>query len=114
MLKTCSHLDASRVAACGGSHGGFLSLHLVGQFGDVFKAAAVRNPVTNIATMYALIPTPAPLLPTCRAFAHATYSHSLYSQLARARGSTLTRYFTRRRHGHALYDASVSVRSCGR
>jgi acylaminoacyl-peptidase len=51
-LKANEHLDPSRVGACGGSHGGFLSLHLVGQHGDVFKAAAVRNPVTNIATMY--------------------------------------------------------------
>ncbi|KAJ1495951.1 hypothetical protein T484DRAFT_1760956 [Baffinella frigidus] len=73
-LKRFDHLDASRVGACGGSHGGFLSLHLVGQapevysaqprcfrlefgkgvpFGapDVYRAAAVRNPVTNIATM---------------------------------------------------------------
>jgi acylaminoacyl-peptidase len=54
VLKTSPHLDPARVAACGGSHGGFLSLHLVGQYGDLFKAAAVRNPVTNIATMYVL------------------------------------------------------------
>lgn len=51
-LTAHDYLDASRVAACGGSHGGFLSLHLVGQHSDTFKAAAVRNPVTNIATMY--------------------------------------------------------------
>jgi len=51
-LKTGKHLDASRVGACGGSHGGFLSLHLAGQFPDIIKAAAVRNAVTNIATMY--------------------------------------------------------------
>ena len=52
MLKAGKHLDAGRVGACGGSHGGFLSLHLVGQHSSVYKAAAVRNPVTNIATMY--------------------------------------------------------------
>lgn len=52
VLASNSHLDSSRVGACGGSHGGFLSLHLVAQYGELFKAAAVRNPVTNIATMY--------------------------------------------------------------
>ena len=44
-------LDSSRVGVCGGSHGGFLSGHMVGQYPDVYKVAAMRNPVTNIATM---------------------------------------------------------------
>jgi len=51
-LAASPHLDGDAVVACGGSHGGFLSLHLVGQFGSLFKAAAVRNPVTNIASMF--------------------------------------------------------------
>lgn len=52
VLKTRTYLDGGRVGVCGGSHGGFLSLHLVGQYPELFKSTAVRNPVTNIATMY--------------------------------------------------------------
>lgn len=44
-------LDLARVGVMGGSHGGFLTAHLIGQHPSVFAAAAVRNPVTNIATM---------------------------------------------------------------
>eukprot|EP00931_Biecheleriopsis_adriatica_P061072 TRINITY_DN36705_c0_g1_i2.p1 TRINITY_DN36705_c0_g1~~TRINITY_DN36705_c0_g1_i2.p1 ORF type:complete len:753 (+),score=117.32 TRINITY_DN36705_c0_g1_i2:8-2266(+) len=43
--------DDNRVAVVGGSHGGFLTAHLIAQHADTFKAAAMRNPVTNIATM---------------------------------------------------------------
>lgn len=42
-------------AACGivgGSHGGFLTTHIVGQYPDMFQAAAARNPVTNLASMF--------------------------------------------------------------
>ncbi len=44
-------IDSSRVGIVGGSHGGFLSGHAIGQFPQMFKVAAMRNPVTNIATM---------------------------------------------------------------
>jgi len=43
--------DPSRVAVVGGSHGGFLTGHLIGQHPDIFAAASLRNPVTNIASM---------------------------------------------------------------
>ncbi|KAL3795993.1 hypothetical protein HJC23_013050 [Cyclotella cryptica] len=44
-------VDPDRVGVCGGSHGGFLAGHLIGQHPDLFKVAAMRNPCTNIASM---------------------------------------------------------------
>eukprot|EP00578_Thalassiosira_sp_NH16_P015170 CAMPEP_0181115098 /NCGR_PEP_ID=MMETSP1071-20121207/21252_1 /TAXON_ID=35127 /ORGANISM="Thalassiosira sp., Strain NH16" /LENGTH=523 /DNA_ID=CAMNT_0023199285 /DNA_START=94 /DNA_END=1665 /DNA_ORIENTATION=+ len=43
--------DPDRVGICGGSHGGFLAGHCIGQHPDLFKVAAMRNPCTNIASM---------------------------------------------------------------
>ncbi|KAI3844358.1 hypothetical protein MKX03_021532 [Papaver bracteatum] len=43
--------DPSKVAVFGGSHGGFLTTHLIGQAPDRFVAAAARNPVCNLALM---------------------------------------------------------------
>ncbi|GFR72890.1 acylamino-acid-releasing enzyme [Elysia marginata] len=44
--------DGNSIFAFGGSHGGFLSTHLIGQYPDTFKAAATRNPVTNLVSMF--------------------------------------------------------------
>ncbi|KAB5545061.1 hypothetical protein DKX38_013173 [Salix brachista] len=41
----------SKIAVIGGSHGGFLTTHLIGQAPDKFVAAAARNPVCNLASM---------------------------------------------------------------
>ncbi|CAI5979169.1 unnamed protein product [Closterium sp. NIES-65] len=45
------YVDASRMAVIGGSHGGFLAGHLIGQEPDRFRTAVLRNPVTNLASM---------------------------------------------------------------
>jgi acetyl esterase/lipase len=45
--------DRNNVHVQGGSHGGFLTTHLIGQFPSTFQTAVARNPVTNIAHMLA-------------------------------------------------------------
>ncbi|KAL5542092.1 hypothetical protein UlMin_009802 [Ulmus minor] len=45
------HADPSKIAVLGGSHGGFLTTHLIGQAPDKFAAAVARNPVCNLALM---------------------------------------------------------------
>lgn len=50
-LQTDAALDPKRLAVIGGSHGGFLSCHLLGQYPDFYRAGAARNPVINAATL---------------------------------------------------------------
>ena len=42
----------------GGSHGGFLTTHIIGQYPDKFLCASSRNPVTNLVSMFSLTDIP--------------------------------------------------------
>ena len=51
-------VDPTRVAVVGGSHGGFLAAHLIGQHPQRFYCAVMRNPVTDISSMVGLTDIP--------------------------------------------------------
>jgi acylaminoacyl-peptidase len=44
-------VDESRVAVSGGSHGGLLTGHLIGQHPARFRAGTLRNPVMDVSLM---------------------------------------------------------------
>jgi len=58
LTKTLKHGDPSKIFVCGGSHGGFLTCHVVGQHPDRFVAAVARNPVVNVAAMLTITDIP--------------------------------------------------------
>jgi len=50
-LKSTPHLHSEQIGLFGGSHGGFLSAHLSGQYPDFYKAAVLLNPVCDLNVM---------------------------------------------------------------
>ena len=57
-LSELGSLDRNQVYISGGSHGGFLTAHLIGKYPSTFRAAQLRNPVIDIATMVATTDIP--------------------------------------------------------
>ncbi|XP_046568487.1 acylamino-acid-releasing enzyme-like [Haliotis rubra] len=51
-------VDSESLLVFGGSHGGFLTTHLIGQYPTKFKSAACRNPVIDLTTMYGVTDIP--------------------------------------------------------
>ena len=50
--RRCAGLvDKDRVGVMGGSHGGFLTGNLVGQYPSAFKCGVLRNPVMDLGLM---------------------------------------------------------------
>ena len=49
--KYSNIVNINQLCIVGGSHGGFLTGHMIGQYPTMFKAACMRNPVTNIPSM---------------------------------------------------------------
>lgn len=45
-------VDSTRLGICGGSHGGYLTAHMIGQYPTLYKLAMLRNPVIDIPSMY--------------------------------------------------------------
>eukprot|EP01080_Neovahlkampfia_damariscottae_P011086 gene11086-3792_t len=57
-VKNSNNIDQNRISVLGGSHGGFLGGHLMGQYPDFYNCAILHNPVTNIASMLGISDIP--------------------------------------------------------
>ncbi|XWS39245.1 hypothetical protein CRYUN_Cryun18bG0034200 [Craigia yunnanensis] len=68
--------NPSKITVLGGSHGGFLTTHLIGQAPDKFVAAAARNPVCNISSMVGIIDIP----DWCYVVAYGSNGKSIFSE----------------------------------
>ncbi|KAL4227008.1 hypothetical protein ACF0H5_014984 [Mactra antiquata] len=64
--------DANRMFVWGGSHGGFLTCHLVGQYPDVYKASVCRNPVIDVSSKVG----PSDIPDACYVEAGHSFTHS--------------------------------------
>ncbi|KAL6185036.1 hypothetical protein ACLB2K_041171 [Fragaria x ananassa] len=66
----------SKIAVLGGSHGGFLTTHLIGQAPEKFAAACARNPVCNLALMVGTTDIP----DWCYVEAYGSEGKNIYSE----------------------------------
>lgn len=48
LVQSNPKIDPNLVFLCGGSHGGFIVLHLSSQYPDFYKGVVARNPVTDL------------------------------------------------------------------
>ncbi|KAH7911153.1 Alpha/Beta hydrolase protein [Hygrophoropsis aurantiaca] len=58
LLITLGISESGKQFIHGGSHGGFIAAHLIGQYPDTFKAAVMRNPVISMGELPCLSDIP--------------------------------------------------------
>ncbi|GMS96608.1 hypothetical protein PENTCL1PPCAC_18783, partial [Pristionchus entomophagus] len=52
VLSTHPHCDKSKVCLYGGSHGGFIASHFIGQYPSFYRSCVVRNPALNVLAKF--------------------------------------------------------------